>query len=72
MNTSWRRSSFCWSGECVEVATSDGEVLVRNSTLPQTLQRYTTDEWRSFVSAVKSGEMDDLRPETWLALRAPS
>lgn len=56
----WRRASFCWSGECVEVATADGEVFVRDSTRPHGLQRYTADEWRSFVRAVKSGELDDL------------
>jgi Domain of unknown function (DUF397) len=56
----WRRSSFCWSGECVEVATADGEVFVRDSTRPYGLQRYTADEWRSFVRAVKSAELDDL------------
>lgn len=57
---SWRRSSFCWSGECVEVASADGAVLVRDSTRPQRFQRYTAGEWRSFVRAVKSGELDNL------------
>lgn len=56
----WRRSSFCWSGECVEVAIADGEVLVKDSTRLHGIQRYTADEWRSFVRAVKSGELDGL------------
>ena len=56
--TSWRRSSFCYSGECVEVTASDGVILVRDSKQPGgAIQRYSADEWRSFVRAVKSGAL---------------
>jgi Domain of unknown function (DUF397) len=57
----WRRSSFCYSGECVEVAAADGVIFVRDSKHPDdAVQRYASQEWRSFVRAVKSGALDDL------------
>lgn len=59
--TGWRRSSFCYSGECVEVAAQDGVVLIRDSKHPAAgMQRYSAGEWRSFVDAVKSGEFSDI------------
>lgn len=51
----WRRSSACESGACVEVATSDGHVLIRDSrggTPP--MLRFPSGEWIAFVTAVKS------------------
>lgn len=57
----WRRSSFCHGGECVEVAVSDGVVLVRDTKSPQTGPlSYTLDEFRAFVRGVVAGEFDDL------------
>ena len=53
----WRRASFCGSGECVEVAELNGMVVMRDSKDPHgPMLRYTADEWRSFVRAVKAGE----------------
>ncbi len=58
---SWRKSSFCASGECVEVARSDGSIVVRNSMEPRLREvRYTPEEWQAFVTGVKAGEFDDL------------
>ncbi len=57
----WRRSSFCASGECVEVAVRDGMVLVRDSKSPQSgALAYSADEFRSFVRGVIAGEFSDL------------
>jgi len=55
----WRKASFCGSGECVEVAELNGMVVMRDSKDPHgpTL-RYTTEEWRSFVRAIKAGKFD--------------
>ena len=57
----WRRSSFCASGECVEIAARDGMVLVRDSKAPLagTLS-FNADEFRTFVRAVVAGEFNDL------------
>lgn len=53
----WRRASFCGSGECVEVAELNGMVVMRDSKDPHgPMLRYTADEWRSFVRAIKAGE----------------
>ena len=57
----WRKSSFSGpnGGDCVEAASHDGAVLVRDT--KQTRQhgrglvhRYAADEWRAFVAAVKT------------------
>ena len=55
----WRRSSFCASGECVEVARLDEMIFMRDSKDPSghTL-RYTTEEFRYLVRAIKAGEYD--------------
>jgi Domain of unknown function (DUF397) len=55
---SWRKSSFCAGGECVEVAELAGMVLVRNSTDPRYTVRYTPQEWLAFLQGVKVGEFD--------------
>lgn len=52
----WRRSSFCASGECVEVAELNGMIAMRDSG-GQTLH-YTTEEFRFLVRAIKAGEYD--------------
>jgi len=58
---SWRKASFCASGECVEVAELNGMIVMRDSKQPRgCMLRYTSMEWRSFVCGVKAGEFDDL------------
>lgn len=56
----FRRSSFCGSGGCVEVAPlAGGMVAVRDSkdlSVPQHV--YTRSEWVAFVEGVKAGEFD--------------
>jgi len=57
----WRRSSHCQNSECIEVATQDGMILLRNSKAPHNgVQRYSVEEWQSFVHAIRDGEFDDL------------
>jgi uncharacterized protein DUF397 len=58
----WRRSSFCASGECIEVAAgADGSILVRDSKDPEAGSlRYSPDEFGAFVRGVVAGEFDDL------------
>jgi hypothetical protein len=57
----WQKASYCQSGECVEVVSKDGQVLVRNSQRPQRIVRYTPAEWQAFVQGVRAGEFDDIR-----------
>lgn len=56
---SFKRSSFCSGGTCVEVAQADGRVLVRDSKdfKAQPLV-FDSEEWSAFVQGVKAGEFD--------------
>jgi hypothetical protein len=57
--TPWAKSSYSNSGaNCVEVArTALGHVAVRDSKDPCGPQlRFTRDEWRAFVSGIRTGE----------------
>lgn len=51
----FRRSSRCDAGACVEVSVGD-PILVRNSTEPDQIVRFTKEEWRVFVAGVRMGE----------------
>lgn len=56
---SWRKSSASASGDCVEVAGSNGSVFVRDSKqrLPHVLE-FTPSEWQAFIYGVRAGEFD--------------
>ncbi|GAA2773827.1 DUF397 domain-containing protein [Nonomuraea dietziae] len=56
----WRKSSFSnISGECVEVAWTDGGVLVRDSKQPEGhVLSFTRAEWAAFLARVRHGEFD--------------
>lgn len=58
--SAWRRPSYCQGGECAEVARVDGMIALRSSTAPGSVVRYTADEWRALVQAIKAGEFADL------------
>jgi hypothetical protein len=53
----WQQSSYCASGECVEVARQHGLILLRDSKQSaSSVLRCTAEEWRSLVRAIKAGE----------------
>jgi hypothetical protein len=57
----WRKSSKsgCGCANCVEVATSDGNTIVRDSKDADGEQlAFSLDRWREFVEGVKAGEFD--------------
>ena len=55
--TGWRKSSFCGTSACVEVATAGDEVLVRDSKDANSpVLKFTAEEWRAFVAGVTAGE----------------
>jgi hypothetical protein len=56
----WRKPSCCQGGECPEIATIDGMITLRSSNDPGSVIRYTTEEWRALVRAIKAGEFTDL------------
>jgi hypothetical protein len=57
--TSWRKSSYCTHGDCVEVALLEGEVVVRASKNPQgPMLHFTPIEWEAFLNGARHGEFD--------------
>jgi hypothetical protein len=59
-HSGYLRSSFCGSGDCVEVTRlSNGNVAVRDSKNRQQAGLvYTADEWLAFLRGAKAGEFD--------------
>jgi hypothetical protein len=55
---SWRKSSRCEGGHCVEVALRDGDVAMRNSTVPDLQLQLSAEAWRSLVAGLRAGEFD--------------
>ena len=56
MESSWRKSSYSGDngGECVEVASASGAVLVRDTTARSGPARvFTAEAWRVFIATVE-------------------
>ncbi len=55
----WHKSTFCQTGECVEIAALNGMVIMRKSTQPDADYVYfTPDEFGSFLGQAKAGDFD--------------
>jgi hypothetical protein len=54
----WRRSTYCSSGGCVEVAREGQDIVVRNSTDGDNVVAFAPDAWTDFVQAIRDGEFD--------------
>jgi Domain of unknown function (DUF397) len=56
----FRRSSFCGTGTCVEVASlENGWVALRDSKNPNApAHRFDRGEWLAFIRGVRAGEFD--------------
>jgi hypothetical protein len=56
----WRKSARSINaGNCTEVASSAGGIVVRDSQDPQSLVLpYAANAWRSFLTAARSGKFD--------------
>lgn len=53
----WRRSNYCGTGACVEVAKIEDRYLVRDSKNPDVDPlAFSADEWRAFVAGVEAGD----------------
>jgi hypothetical protein len=54
----WRKSSFCGSNACVEVARDGDDYLMRDSKNPrQPALRFTKAEWVAFLSGIRPGQL---------------
>ncbi|MFF8610167.1 DUF397 domain-containing protein [Streptomyces sp. NPDC015346] len=62
MDIHWRKSSFSEDsdGNCLELATHGGDILVRESDDPEVVVRTSPQKLRAFLAGVKAGEFDDL------------
>ncbi len=57
----WRKSSYSeQSGNCLEVAVVEGQVLVRESDDPGVIVSTTPAKLAAFLAGAKAGEFDDL------------
>ncbi|MFG2173358.1 DUF397 domain-containing protein [Streptomyces niveus] len=56
----WQKSSFSGGGgeQCVEIATHNGAILVRESDDPNTVTTTSRDKFAAFIAGVKAGEFD--------------
>jgi hypothetical protein len=57
----WRKSSFSeQAGNCLEVASCGGDILVREGDDPDVIVRTTPQKLRALLEGAKAGEFDDL------------
>jgi len=55
----WRRSGFCGSSACVEVATIADSFLVRDSKNPEgPVLSFDRTQWGAFMASMKTGSFD--------------
>lgn len=57
----WQKSSFSSGGDegqCIEIATEGGTVLLRESDAPGAVVTTTPEKLRAFLLGVKAGEFD--------------
>jgi Domain of unknown function (DUF397) len=59
VESSWRKSTWSGTGNCVEVADQGANRLVRDSKDPGgSVLVFTEDEWTAFLAGAKAGEFD--------------
>ncbi len=56
----WCKASFCFSGECVEIAQRDGAILMRSTRQPDRVLELTREEWLIFAKGLSAGEFDHI------------
>ena len=58
---SWRKSTWSGSGNCVQVARADTQVLVCDTKDPAgPILAFTRAEWQAFLAGAKAGEFDEV------------
>jgi hypothetical protein len=56
---SWKKATASSNAGCVEVATAEEMILVRDSKDPQHLAlAFTSKEWEAFLIGARAGEFD--------------
>jgi Domain of unknown function (DUF397) len=49
----WRKPARCDSSQCVEIAVQGGEVLIRNSEVPDVYLAFPRLEWHAFLRGLR-------------------
>jgi hypothetical protein len=52
----WRKSTMSASSNCVEVASVDGSILVRDTKDRKATLTFTADEWQAFLDGASDGQ----------------
>ncbi|MEU2789320.1 DUF397 domain-containing protein [Streptomyces sp. NPDC007100] len=62
MEIQWRKSSRSTDAEdnCVEIATHEGEILMRESNDPSVVIRTSQAKFRAFLAGAKEGDFDNM------------
>jgi hypothetical protein len=61
---SWQTATMSAGGDCVQVGSNAGLVLVRHSKNPGgPVLSYTRREWAAFIDGVKKSEFDEFAQE---------
>ena len=56
----WRTATMSGGGNCVQVRSHNGMIIIGNSRLADgPFLSYTRDEWAAFLDGAKKGEFDD-------------
>jgi hypothetical protein len=54
----WQQSTHCADSACLEVRTSAGTVIVRNSAHHDSELTLDTGQWHDLLAGIKAGELD--------------
>jgi len=58
---SWHTGKRCDGGQCVEIGTLGGSILIRNSVDPDGARlKLSRSGWQEFVARLKDGDYDGL------------
>lgn len=53
-NMTWRRSSCCYSGACVEVTVSDARLGIRDNARPDDILVLSPEQWSALLLNIKA------------------
>lgn len=62
----WQKSSYSGSGEsnaCIELASIQGQIHLRESDSPDVIVTTTSAKLRAFILSIKAGEFDSRYPD---------
>lgn len=58
-DATWRKSTFCENGSCVEIAVFEDQVAIRDSKDEHgPMLLFTHQEWQAFLNGARGGEFD--------------